>query len=835
MSTHGVSLRLETSTAMRNSYVIIVAFFLGCLFSPITKAQWVEGFALPGVYNSEVVAVAGDKIFVTGSELAGSEVTNLKTAAYSLTDEVWTTLEDWPESNAIRHMVADSNGGLYVTGSFVEVAGLEVNRIAHYDVGSGQWTALGSGLSSIPSAITVHENTLYVAHKVGVLVRVMTWVNNEWSLLGEIEGSVYDLTVGDGRLYVAGEFSGIGDIESVGVLAYDLDDALWQPVGKGVTHEHNPSLARVFNLGWYEGVLYLSGFFTHGVLEDGQVISAPMAASWNVAQQIWQYEETLGGGVIFGNDAAGNFYAGLNMRVRDEWVDVSGAQIPYNHGGMELHSILPYGEGLLLGYSAFYLPTEGVEQTRQVLYTLDPATETWGVIANQASSGVDKMVYALASDDQKGVYAGGNFRFTGSLNAPSIAYLHDFTWYPLGGGTNRDVQALHIAESGKVYVGGDFSAVYQESEEAVSSRAIAMWNPADQQWKALGGGVGFSNGNAGRVNAIAETSDGKIVVAGSFSQVFQPDGQTHAVDHVARWNPTENLWEVLPQDHGIPRIYALAVDDAGNTYIGGDNRMEASGVSRVAMLPTGGTEWSVLRDWPTSLMIMDFAMWGNPTGSNGELYVATFGNGVWRWSNSQWQLVGGAQYATAVAMNGIPGQGGELYVGDYSLRNLCLWRGDDWGSVPGSNLWGEGLYYYGGPTIALEVMPTSANEATLWVGGSVLGVNGNVSAGIAAYETVNYVSNEGSPDSGEVHITLSAYPNPVTTQATVSVSIPTAGDVSIHVYDVMGRRVMTRVDEFRPAGVFDVELNTASLSAGVYIVRLTIGGHTEVQRITVVR
>lgn len=819
---------------MRIWSIFAVAFLTGCLFSTTSHAQWMEGFGLPGVFDASKVAVAGDKIFVSGSQIAGSEMVQDGMAAYSIADGVWSSLEGWPSSFDIRHLTSDENGGLYVSGNFTELGGIEVNRIAHYDVASGQWSALGAGLGSAPSAITVHENTLYLAHKVGTLTRVVTWANNEWSLLGEIQGSVYDLIVGDEHLYVAGEFSGIDDIESYAIIAYDLIEELWQPVGKGVVYEHNPSFTRVYHLGWYDGVLYLTGSFTHGVLEDGQTIPAQWVASWNVAQQMWHYEEAINGISIFGNDAAGNLYAGgIYMLQGNEWVDISGTRIPENHGLMELHTILPYGEGLLLGHSALYLDTEGEEHTRQVLYTLDPATETWGVIANQASNGVDKMVYALASDDAHGVYVGGNFQFAGSLYARSVAYLHDSIWTPLGGGTNRDVHSLHIAESGMVYAGGNFSAVYQESEE-IPAKAIAVWDPANAQWEALGGGIAYSNENAGWVHEIAETPDGKIVVAGSFQQVLQTDGQMHAVNQIAQWNPTEGLWEVLPQDHGIPVIYALAVDDGGNIYAGGDNRM-STGISRVARLSSGASEWEILKDWPESFMIMDFALWGNPTGSNGELYVATFGQGVWRWSNSQWQMIGGAQYATAVEMNGIPGQGGELYVGDFTLRNLCLWRGGEWGSVPGSTFWGESLYYHGGPTIALEVMPTSANEAMLWVGGSVLAVNGHVSSGIAAYETVNYVFNEDTPDSADDQLSLSAYPNPAMSQATVSFSVPHSGDVAIHVYDMLGRRVMTLVDDFRAAGSYDLELDTRSLAGGTYILQLISGDQRETVRFTSVR
>ena len=119
---------------MRNRSVVLVPFIIGCLFAPISQAQWIEGFSLPGVFDSHTVAIAGEKIFVSGSQIAGSEMIQDGMAVYSIADGVWSSLEGWPSSFDIRHLTSDENGGLYVSGTFGEVAGIEVNRIAHYVV-----------------------------------------------------------------------------------------------------------------------------------------------------------------------------------------------------------------------------------------------------------------------------------------------------------------------------------------------------------------------------------------------------------------------------------------------------------------------------------------------------------------------------------------------------------------------------------------------------------------------------------------------------------------------------------------------------------------------------
>jgi len=81
---------------------------------------------------------------------------------------------------------------------------------------------------------------------------------------------------------------------------------------------------------------------------------------------------------------------------------------------------------------------------------------------------------------------------------------------------------------------------------------------------------------------------------------------------------------------------------------------------------------------------------------------------------------------------------------------------------------------------------------------------------------------------------LPTYPNPASGQATVRFAVPERQDVRIDLYDLLGRRIQTVVDtnvEGRTEGQFDV----SGLASGTYFLRMQTAGHTETQRITVVR
>ena len=84
-------------------------------------------------------------------------------------------------------------------------------------------------------------------------------------------------------------------------------------------------------------------------------------------------------------------------------------------------------------------------------------------------------------------------------------------------------------------------------------------------------------------------------------------------------------------------------------------------------------------------------------------------------------------------------------------------------------------------------------------------------------------------------VRLTSYPNPTRGQATVEFALPEASEVTLEVYDVLGRRVATLEEGSKQAGRHEVRLEADGLPSGVYFGRLEAGGQTRTQKITVVR
>jgi hypothetical protein len=78
-------------------------------------------------------------------------------------------------------------------------------------------------------------------------------------------------------------------------------------------------------------------------------------------------------------------------------------------------------------------------------------------------------------------------------------------------------------------------------------------------------------------------------------------------------------------------------------------------------------------------------------------------------------------------------------------------------------------------------------------------------------------------------------PNPIKTGGTIAYELPERTDVTLAVYDLMGRKVATLAAGARSAGTHRARLKGASLPSGTYVVRLRAGEEEMTRRITVVK
>jgi len=79
------------------------------------------------------------------------------------------------------------------------------------------------------------------------------------------------------------------------------------------------------------------------------------------------------------------------------------------------------------------------------------------------------------------------------------------------------------------------------------------------------------------------------------------------------------------------------------------------------------------------------------------------------------------------------------------------------------------------------------------------------------------------------------YPNPVARATTVRYALPADEHVRIEVYDLLGRRVRTAVNEAQKAGWHEVQIDAGRLASGVYFYRMEAGTFRESRKMVVVK
>jgi hypothetical protein len=82
---------------------------------------------------------------------------------------------------------------------------------------------------------------------------------------------------------------------------------------------------------------------------------------------------------------------------------------------------------------------------------------------------------------------------------------------------------------------------------------------------------------------------------------------------------------------------------------------------------------------------------------------------------------------------------------------------------------------------------------------------------------------------------LQNYPNPFNPTTSIRYQLPSASEVKLVVYDLLGREVAVLVDERRDAGVHEVRFDASHLASGVYMYRLQSGAFTQTRTLVVLR
>jgi hypothetical protein len=82
---------------------------------------------------------------------------------------------------------------------------------------------------------------------------------------------------------------------------------------------------------------------------------------------------------------------------------------------------------------------------------------------------------------------------------------------------------------------------------------------------------------------------------------------------------------------------------------------------------------------------------------------------------------------------------------------------------------------------------------------------------------------------------LQNYPNPFNPSTVIRYTLPVSGNISLKLFDVLGKEVAVLVNEHKAAGVYELEFNGAGLASGIYYYQITAGNYFATKKIALIK
>ncbi len=141
-------------------------------------------------------------------------------------------------------------------------------------------------------------------------------------------------------------------------------------------------------------------------------------------------------------------------------------------------------------------------------------------------------------------------------------------------------------------------------------------------------------------------------------------------------------------------------------------------------------------------------------------------------------------------------------------------------------------------------LPLIFPDTLLYIGSTSFNYGGSV----IAFTTASYQSDcdpitlieESNTAPNEFEL-FQNYPNPFNPITKISWQSPVGSHQTIKVFDVLGNEVITLVDEYKPAGKYEVEFNAVgtsrdlSLASGIYFYQLKTGSVVQTKKMTIIK
>jgi len=451
--------------------------------------------------------------------------------------------------------------------------------------------------------------------------------------------------------------------------------------------------------------------------------------------------------------------------------------------------------------------------------------EQWGHSYNGTGNGDDRA-YSIGIDGSGNVYVTGTSEGNGTgYDIVTIKYNSSGVqqWIKTynGPGNNFDAAtSIFVDESGNVYIVGYSDGIGSDADYVT----IKYNSSGVQQWIQRYNGTG--NG-PDRINSFTVDAQGSVYVTG------QSDGDGTGIDFVTiKYHSGAELWVKRFNGAGNDNDIAnsVIIDGSGNVYVTGESDGNGSGKDYATIkYNSGGIEqWVKTYNGPengndrANSIAVDGSgnvyVTGESDGSGllGDFLTIGYNSaGVEQWVKRYNGTANGLDIANSIVVDSF----GKVYVSGTSIGSGTSY---DYLTIRynsnGNQQW---IQRYNGPVNGSDI----ANSLFVDGSGNVY-VTGRSEGNGSDYDyvTIKYSQQIGiRPISSEIPDDFSLsqnYPNPFNPETKIKFDIPKQSQVRLTVYDILGQKVETLVNEQLKPGTYEVEFEGSRIVSGVYFYNL---------------
>lgn len=163
---------------------------------------------------------------------------------------------------------------------------------------------------------------------------------------------------------------------------------------------------------------------------------------------------------------------------------------------------------------------------------------------------------------------------------------------------------------------------------------------------------------------------------------------------------------------------------------------------------------------------------------------------------------------------------------------------DLWGSYGFKDAFNPGLNWTAGSFLAIDqgpiiIMVENSRTALLW---NLFMANPEIQPMLDAIGFVEDLTDIGEETSMELNFKLyENYPNPFNPSTHIKYSIPNTTDVKLEVFNLIGEKISTLVNEVKQPGTYDVTFSAGNMSSGVYFYKISTNEFSDVKKLMLLK